>query len=371
MKTITVSLRLFLLACGVPVLIGAGALPALASGPEGATAVAVLEVERLGKVVQFPQYEAFAQVLSLNAARLAAEAPGVVRQWHADVGSRVGPGDLLLSLDPRDAQLALDQAKAAAEAAQARLTLAQAQYQRAEGLVAQGFFSQEALLQRATERTLAQSELLAARAQESLAARALEKMVLRAPFAGVILERHAQVGETVAPGSVVFVLSDPLSVEVEARLAAEQVQSLRGARGVSFQWASGTAELRLLRFSAVASLPSRTQVVRLGISAGPRPASGVTGQLRWKGDQPVVPAGLVVRRPQGLGIFVLIPAPQGYSARFVPMPEAEEGRPVLLARAAGVRDDSLVVVTGQNSLQDGQRIEAARVRVPPPRESRQ
>jgi multidrug efflux pump subunit AcrA (membrane-fusion protein) len=195
-------------------------------------------------------------------------------------------------------------------------------------------------------------------------------MVLRAPFAGVVVERHAQVGETLAPGSVAFVLSDPLSVEVEARLSAEQVQSLRGARAVSFRWASGVTDLKLLRFSEVATLPSRTQVVRLGVGAGPRPASGVTGQLRWKGEQPVVPSGLIVRRPQGLGIFVLIPAPQGYSARFVLLPAAEEGRPVLLERSAAVQDASLVVVSGQNSLQDGQRVETARVRVPSLREPR-
>ena len=339
---------------------------AYASGPTQLVTGVALQVDRLSRVVQTPEFDAFAEVMSLNAARLAVESAGVVRDWYADVGSRVQKGDRLLSLDDRDAQLDLAQARAQVEAAQARLALADAQYKRAEGLVAQGFFSQEALLQRATERALAQSDFAAANARANLAQRAIEKTVLHAPFAGVVLERLAQKGETLNAGSVAFVLSDPVSVEVEARLSAEQVQSLRAAGSIVFRWASGESQLRILRISDVAVMPSRAQTVRLGLlPAGQRPLSGVTGKLVWKGGQTEIPRALMVRRGSALGIFVLSKTAQSYIARFVPLPFAQEGRPARLEKVTGLEDGALVVVRGQDSLQDGQQVDAGLVRVQP------
>lgn len=327
-----------------------------------------LTVDRLARVAQMPEYDAFAEVVSLNSARLAVEVSGVVREWHADVGSRVQKDERLLSLDDRDAQLDLAQAKALVDAAQARLALANAQLQRAEGLVAQGFLSQEALLQRRTETALAQSELATARAQQNLAERSLEKTTLRAPFSGIVLERLAQKGETLATGSVAFVLSDPVRVEVEIRLSADQVETLKRARSIVFRGPSAESTLRVLRISDVAQMPSRMQTVRLGfVSAGQRPLSGVTGKVIWRGGASVIPSSLLVRRSPGLGVFVLTRSAQSqtYTVRFVPLRLAQEGRPAVLEPVAGLQEDALVVVRGQESLQDGQQVAAGRVRIQP------
>ncbi len=336
-----------------------------ASGPKQTESDNLIEVARSARVVRLREQEAFAQVVSLNASRLAVEAQGVVRHWYADVGSRVRQGEPLLLLDDRDAQLMLSQAQALAAAARARLGLAEAQVRRAEELVAKGFFSQEALLQRETERVLAQSESATAQAQENLAKRALDKTILRAPFDGIVLERFAQQGETLAAGAPAFVFSDPAAVEIEASLSAEQVQSLRAGHTPRLRWAGGLSDLRLLRISEVAMMPSRTQTVRLGVTGSQRPMAGATGQLVWSSGQPEIPPSVIVRRQQGLGVFVLVPAAQGYTVRFVLLPLAEEGRPALLEKHTGLRDQSLVVVRGQDSLQDGQQIDAARVRVQP------
>jgi RND family efflux transporter MFP subunit len=339
-----------------------------ASGPTLPESGIALHVDRLSRVAQMPEYDAFAEVVSLNSARLAVEGSGVVREWYADVGSRVQKDERLLSLDDRDAQLDLAQAKAQVDAAQARLALAVAQLQRAEGLVSQGFLSQEALLQRRTETALSQAELASARAKQNLAERSLEKTTLRAPFSGIVLERLVQKGETLATGAVAFVLSDPVRVEVEVRLSADQVESLRRARSIVFRGPSAESAVRVLRISDVAQMPSRTQTVRLGfVSVGQRPLSGVTGQVVWRGGALVIPSGLLVRRNSGLGVFVLMQSvqPQTYTVRFVPLRLAQEGRPARLESDSRLQDDALVVVRGQDSLQDGQQVKAARVRVEP------
>jgi RND family efflux transporter MFP subunit len=312
---------------------------------------ATIEAAPLETVVSFPTRESFAEVVALNESRLAAEAAGVVRQWHADVGASVKAGDLLLSLDDRDASLALSQAQARTGAMKARVDLAESHLKRARELSATGFVSKEALSLRQTELAVATADLASAQAQTDLAARQLEKMQLLAPFDGIIIERHAQIGESLAAGALAFVLIDPSAVEVQGQLSADQIASLQNARQIEALMAGKTYPLTLLRVSPIAVLPSRTQSVRLGFKDPQRPVAGVTGQLRWQINDPSLSTNLLVRRDDALGVFTLQAQGDRWVARFVTLNNAQEGRP---APAPDLDPKTLVVFNGQQRLQDGQ-----------------
>lgn len=323
---------------------------------------ATIDAAPLESVVSFPTRESFAEVVALNESRLAAEAAGVVRQCHADLGASVKTGDLLLSLDDRDARLALSQAQAATGAMKARVDLAESHLQRARELSATGFVSKEALSLRQTELAVAIADLSSAQAQADLAARQLEKMQLLAPFDGVIIERHAQIGESLAAGALAFVLTDPLAVEVQGQLSADQIASLQNARQIEALLAGKTYPLTLLRVSSIAVLPSRTQSVRLGFKDPQRPVAGVTGQLRWQINDPSLSTNLLVRRDDALGVFVLQAQGDRWVARFVPLKDAQEGRP---APAPELDPKTLVVFNGQQRLQDGQMLDGVNIRKRP------
>jgi len=323
---------------------------------------ALIQAMPFEQVLLFPTRESFAEVVSLNESRLAAEAAGVVRQWHADVGASVKSGDLLLSLDDRDARLALAQASAATGAMQARVELAQSHLKRAKDLSATGFVSQEALTLRQTELALALADLASAQAQQDMAARQLEKMQLLAPFDGVIIERHAQVGEKLPAGSLAFVLTDPIAVEVQAQLSADQVASLHKAQRIEAIMGDQIYPLKVLRISPVAVLPSRTQRVRLGFEDNARPVAGASGQLRWQVGAPLLPADLLVRRVDALGIFILEQQANRFMARFVPLDNAQEGR---RTPAPDLPGDTWVVNRGQQRLQDTQILDQTDVQLAP------
>lgn len=339
----------------------------LLTGILGASAIshaqndlATVQASPLRDVVSYPIRESFAEVVPLNESRLAAEAAGVVRQWHADVGASVNAGDLLLDLDDRDARLALAQASASTGAMQARVELAQSHLKRAQALSGTGFVSKEVLPLRQTELAVAQADLASAQAQQDLAARQLEKMQLLAPFDGIITERHAQKGESLALGMLAFVLTDPSSVEVQAQLSAEQIASLQNADRIEAVMGNQSFQLDLLRVSPVAVLPSRSQTVRLGFK-NPEPAvAGVTGQLRWQIADPLLPTELLVRRANSLGIFVLEPQEDRWIARFVVIANAQEGR---RAAAPTLALDTLVVSGGQQRLNDGQILDRVDVQI--------
>ncbi|OGB79775.1 MAG: hypothetical protein A3G82_11685 [Burkholderiales bacterium RIFCSPLOWO2_12_FULL_67_210] len=83
------------------------------------------------------------------------------------------------------------------------------------------------------------------------------------------------------------------------------------------------------------------------------PAAGTSGTLRWQEARPHLPPALMVRRGSALGVFVRQGTGAQASARFVPLPGAQEGR----ASAVDLPADTPVIVRGQAALQHGQPID--------------
>ena len=321
-----------------------------APAPAASNDPTALRTARLDSVWLQPARSAPAVVMARNESRLAAEVGGTLLARQADVGASVRAGEVLARIDPRDLALALERAAAARDAAQARLRLGQAQLQRARDLVAQGFFSAEALAQRETEVALQQADLASAEAQWRTAQRQLDKATLRAPFAGRVVPRRAQPGDAGARGPPLYVLAQRDGAEIQATVDPTQVAGLRQAASPVFEPQTTSAAalaVRVLRISPTLQAGSRSQTVRLAmLQPSAMPAAGTAGVLRWQDPQPHVPATLVVRRGHSLGLFVA----QNGQARFVPLPLAQEGRPAPIHLPA----DTQVVVQGQARLQDGQ-----------------
>lgn len=318
-----------------------------AGGGWAQTAMSVVELQPLSAVAIAPWREASASVLARNESRLSAEVAGTLLRWTVDAGATVKRGEVLAQLDPVDYQLALTRAQAAHDAARARQELSQSQLKRAQELVAQGFFSNEALTQRETEAQLATSDLASSRAALTSAQRQLQKTTLRAPFAASVKQRLAQVGESVAAGTPLYVLVEAGASEVSAALAVDDVASLRRAAQPVFETQGQRCPVRLLRLAGTITAPARTQEARLALSATCSVA-GAEGRLLWQDSGSHVPAAMLVRRAQALGVFVR----QEGKARFVPLPGAQEGQ----SAAVGLPLDTVLVVRGQNALQDGQQL---------------
>ena len=319
-----------------------------ANSPAAAAPIAV-SVARLDSVWRQPEREAPATVLARNVSRLSAESAGTLQRWTADVGAKVQRGQVLAQIDPRDAELGVQRAQSALDASQARLDLAQAQLKRSEELVAQGFYSQEALLQRQTELNLMRSDWQNQRAQLATAQRQLSKTTLRAAFAGTVQERLAQTGEAVAPGAVLYVLIETGPTEVQAQIDPSDARSLQQATRIWLQTSQGDEPLRLLRLSTAINANARTQTARLAFASGNGQA-GNTGTLRWQDPQAHIPSAYIVKRKDQLGVFVQQGTGSEAKARFVVLPGAQEGRPSPVP--ASLAGNTALVVDGQLALQD-------------------
>jgi RND family efflux transporter MFP subunit len=285
-----------------------------------------------------------AEVVSLNQALISAELNARVVAVEAQVGDHVARDDVLARLDCRDYEIQQDQAQAALQRLEAQLTLAESQLRRAEQLARERNISEDEL-----ER--ARSELAVRRAQRAeqvatlaSAQRKLVKCSIRAPFDGVVSERHAQRGALAAPGEPMFEVVDVETVEVSARLRPDEVDSLLQSEDAHFQTDEQRFPVTVRAVVPAADPRSRDQEVRLRFDQA-RAIPGLSGRLTWTLQDLRLPAELLVQRDGRLGVFTV----NGNAAHFVPLPGAKEGRDSP-ARLAG---DTRIVVQGQVGLVDG------------------
>lgn len=135
-------------------------------------------------------------------ARVAGQVEAVAPDF--EVGGFFRRGEVLVRLDARDFELAVEQA--AAQVAQAEVVLAQ---QEAEAEVAKeeweelGVGEPSALTLRQPQVAQAKAALAAARAQLAKAELDLERTRIRAPFEGRVRQKSADLGQFLAPGTPV------------------------------------------------------------------------------------------------------------------------------------------------------------------------
>lgn len=146
-------------------------------------------------------------------ATIAAKITGRVTGVYFDEGTRLSENQLLATLDDSDARRALDSAKADRDASQAAIADFQVQLRNAEielhrtqELVKEGVQTQQALDAAVTSADslrakidLAKQQVTAADARIAVQQQAVDNCTIRAPFAGIAVSKDAQVGEMVSP----------------------------------------------------------------------------------------------------------------------------------------------------------------------------
>jgi RND family efflux transporter MFP subunit len=198
---------------------------------------------------------------------LSARVNATVTQVHADVGDTVRQGQLLMTLDDRDLsarrgvvggqQEALSRNTEGASAnvakAQADLALARSKLRRDAELLAQGFVSQAVV--DASNAALGGAVAGVDAAQAALAARGADARSLLqearyadavltytrvvAPMDGVVIQRLAEIGNTVVPGTPLLKIVDPKSLWVATRLDESVVGRVRAGQVASIRLRSG------------------------------------------------------------------------------------------------------------------------------------
>ncbi len=202
--------------------IGAGLVPtALAQNAPAPVVVSVAAERLLAPVTAYP-----GTVISKNQARLAAELDGRL-EWVADVGTVARKGETLARLDNVLLKQSLLADEAAVARERARLEYQSAEVRRLTSLVKRKSVPESDLDEAVANRNMTRAEIAASEARAALTREQLERTRVRAPFDGVITERHLQGGEWAESGAAILRLVDTTSLEVQTWIPVGALKYVR------------------------------------------------------------------------------------------------------------------------------------------------
>lgn len=159
---------------------------------------AVTETVAVGRQDIVVDVEATGVLSPINAVEVRSKASGQIVNMPVQTGTQVKAGDLLVHIDPRDAQNRHEQATAQLRAARTQLTVTKAQFDRARSLSEQGVITAPELETATTAYANAQSQVAGAQSSLEIASIALEDITIRAPVAGTVLARNVAPGQVIA-----------------------------------------------------------------------------------------------------------------------------------------------------------------------------
>jgi RND family efflux transporter MFP subunit len=219
----------------------------LRAAPKTSVTTAVVRALSVGEASTL--LDAKGYLKSRYQAKLGAKMPGRIEEVRVEEGSQVKKGDILAILEHDDlkAQLATRQAmlvRNEAERGEARADLAykEAKSRRAQRLRALGQISEEERDQAVAEANMARAKLDALEAsleyQRAMIGEtrvAIEDMHIRAPFDGTVVEKSAEVGETIMLGGLgaasgrgsVVTLANLGFLEVETDIAEDKLARIQ------------------------------------------------------------------------------------------------------------------------------------------------
>jgi membrane fusion protein (multidrug efflux system) len=223
-------------------------------GPENVTVVRAEQV-RSGPAIS-------GSLTPERSATIRAEMTGAVVQTYAEAGQHVSRGQALAQIDAsvlRDQALS---ARSAVTTAQSSYDIARREVERSQALSTAGAIADRDLERARNQLLAAQAQLATARAQLANVSKQLDKASVQAPFAGVVAQRQVNAGDVVSPGTALFTVVDPGSMQLEAAVPAEALSQVRVGMPVEFSvngYPNRTFTGRITRVNPVAD-PSTRQV---------------------------------------------------------------------------------------------------------------
>jgi RND family efflux transporter MFP subunit len=332
-----------------------GSGPDRSPAAEGAALrVATLKVE----AKSVPEYASLpGTVAAVRQARIASRLSGYVERVAVRAGDRVTAGELLVAIDPADTRGQLEQARAGLARAEAALAEASSNHDRYANLYREGAATRQQFEGVEREYVAARSQLAAARAAVDMARAQSAYAEVRAPYAGVIVERDVDPGDLATPGRTLLVLEDPARLEVRAQVDDATYAALRPDQTVPVRAGTKRIETKLAQLVPAGDPLSHTHLVKLALPPDAPVASGryVTVEVPLGTREAlVVPASAVVTRAGITGVFVVAP---GGAAQFRLVREGSSG-PSGIEIQAGLSAGEVVVKAPDERIENGSRIAA-------------
>jgi RND family efflux transporter MFP subunit len=251
-------------------------------------------------------------VEAVNQATISAQTSGRVIELPYDVNDTVDEGAVIVRFTDVEQKSAKNRAQSQIASAQAVYDEAQGSYKRIAEIYQRELVSKADLDKERARRDSAKAALDAAQAQLNEIGQQMDYTVVRAPYSGIVTERHVQIGESVSPGQPLMTgvsLKDlRVSVQVpqsaiapiRAMLAADVLLVGNGRRRVSankvtiFPYADPATHTFTVRLE----LPGDNTGLFPGMTVKAAFATGEVQRL-------LLPVSAIIERGELQGVYVI------------------------------------------------------------------
>jgi len=198
-----------------------------------------------------------ALVEAVHKATMTAQTSGRVSEIYFDVNDYVKKGSVLLRMRDKDQQAKFN-------VAQANFTQAESELLRVQELFAKKLVAKSVL-------DKAESQFKSSRARLDQAKENLERTVLRAPYSGIVVKRHIEVGETARVGAPLFTGLSLETLRVVVNLPQDIINAVRehkSARVLLLNDENKSISTSAMTISPYAEAESHTFLVRVNLPPG-------------------------------------------------------------------------------------------------------
>ena len=246
---------------------------------------------------------------AVNQGTVSAQTSGRVAQVMYDVNDFVPAGAVIVRLRSTEQRANLGQAEAALKEAQAAEIEVQKRYARVLDLLKERVVSQQQADQVAAERDAGVARLSSAKAALAAAHEGVSYTEIRAPYAGIVTKRYIEVGESVAPGTLLMSGLSLQYLRVSVDLPQSVVEQVRNTRKAAIYVNEQRVEAKKITIFPEASSQSNTFKTRVEL---PENATDLYPGMLVKvafvvgtADRLLIPAGSLVERSEITGAYVV------------------------------------------------------------------
>lgn len=324
--------------------------------------VIAVQAVRLRRGVLAQALSAPGSVVARRRSLIGVEVAGRILRVHATVGDRVTEGATLFEIDPTAYAMALRQAEAVLDVANADRHQVEADLRRAHTLRRQNVMAEQEIERLTTSLAMAQARLRQASEAAAVARQNLAKTVVRAPYAASVAERLADEGTMalVQPQTIVVILEETIELEARAAIAESQMGlvAVGDAATVRIQ---GLSEVLQTHVSAVADSidpATRTYLVKMPVpNPQHRIKAGVFAhvEIQPQGSEMLLAPREAIRIEDGRTRLLVIDG-ERIDARLIEVGVVAENEAEIIAGADG--SELVVVGDAARSVVTGMRVRA-------------
>ncbi|MGD9976446.1 MAG: efflux RND transporter periplasmic adaptor subunit [Bacteroidales bacterium] len=269
---------------------------------------------------------------------------GKINFIAADKGETIEKGQLLASLDPESYSIAK-------EIADAKLDQTQDDFNRLSELYGRKSISESDYIKII-------NSLRVARAEQRLHTKNLEDTKLYSPIKGVLLKKGVEEGEIIDNGLQLFAVSDIYTIKVNASVPESELRNIKIGNPAKVFVASLDSNFvgRIVEIGTLAEATTRTFPVKIELNNSNLPLRpGMTAEIKIetgnKSHFIAVPAGSVIHDLDNSSFVYVVDKTKNQAFKRIVALGRIEGNNIEITM--GLFDNDLVVIAGQNKLNNG------------------